>query len=114
MVFRGICLPSKQVNDQELKEKKGGINERTLSIKSYDEKQQQLNDYVSPNRFVDLLDRQLETLQSIDENISSAKNEPSVEEWKTLARVVDRLCLILFLLLQCTGMLVLMCGTMFN
>lgn len=74
----------------------------------------QVTDYEPPNKFADLLDKQLETLAGINDRVSNPRKDAVVEEWKTLARIVDRMCLILFSLFQFCGILILLCGTAFK
>ena len=77
-------------------------------------KELQVQDYEPPNKFADLLDRQLDMLESINDSVSNPRKDSLVEEWKALARVIDRMCLVLFALLQFCGILILLCGTAFR
>ena len=74
----------------------------------------QVQDYEPTNKFADLLERQVETLESINDNVSNPRKDSHGEEWKALARVIDRLCLLLFSLLQFCGILILLCGTAYR
>ena len=95
-----------------MSEKKSSLKDKVLQNNA--KQPLQITDYEPPNKFVEILDRQLEELKNINERVAAERKEVSVDEWKSLARVVDRLCLLLFFLLQCCGMLTLMCGTAFR
>ena len=91
----------------------GDDSNTTSKVKAVEQKLE-ITDYTPPNKFVDLLDRQLEALQTINNAVSKPGKDNSSEEWKRLARVIDRLCLILFFTLQLVGISILIIGTVFS
>ena len=61
------------------------------------------------SNLTNLLGKQLNLLERIHERISTPTDSRVVDEWKIVARVVDRLCLVLFFLIQCCGFIAIFC-----